>query len=99
MVLFRPGSDLARLYSIAVDPRHSGRGIGSALLVAANLEGDHVIGSELALFLVDFLVKGYASDAAIKQRLDNLVVYVLPRINPDGAELMFAPVKTGRRTN
>jgi hypothetical protein len=42
-----------------------------ALLVAANFEGDHVIGSELALFLVDFLVKGYATDAAVKQRLDN----------------------------
>jgi ribosomal protein S18 acetylase RimI-like enzyme len=35
VVLFRPGSDLARLYSIAVDPRHTGRGVGSALLAAA----------------------------------------------------------------
>jgi hypothetical protein len=70
-----------------------------ALLVAANFEGDHVIGSELALFLVDFLVKGYGTDAAIRQRLDNHVIYVLPRVNPDGAELMFAPFKTGRRTN
>jgi len=70
-----------------------------ALLVAANFEGDHVIGSELALFLVDALVKGYATDAGIKQRLDNNVIYVVPRVNVDGAELMFAPIKTGRRTN
>jgi hypothetical protein len=70
-----------------------------ALLVAANFEGDHVIGSELALFLADFFVRGYASDPAIKQRLDDGVVYILPRVNADGAELMFAPVKTGRRTN
>ncbi len=70
-----------------------------ALLVAANFEGDHVIGSELALYLVDSLVKGYATDAAIKQRLDNHVIFVVPRVNADGAELMFAPVKTGRRTN
>lgn len=70
-----------------------------ALLVAANFEGDHVIGSELALYLVDFLVKGYATDAAIKQRLDNQAIYVVPRVNADGAELMFAPVKSGRRTN
>lgn len=70
-----------------------------ALLVAANFEGDHVIGSELALFLVDALVKGYASDPTIKQRLDTHVVYVIPRVNADAAELMFAPVKTGRRTN
>jgi Zinc carboxypeptidase len=70
-----------------------------ALLVAANFEGDHVIGSELALYLVDALVKGYPTDAAIKQRLDHHVIYVVPRVNVDGAELMFAPVKTGRRTN
>ncbi|HEX7486145.1 MAG TPA: M14 family metallopeptidase [Vicinamibacterales bacterium] len=70
-----------------------------ALLVAANFEGDHLIGSELALYLVDALVRGYAADAAIKQRLDNHVIYVVPRVNVDGAELMFAPIRSGRRTN
>lgn len=70
-----------------------------ALLIAANLEGDHLIGSELALFIADHLSTAYASDATVKQRLDSCVVYILPRINPDGAELMFAAVKTGRRTN
>jgi hypothetical protein len=69
------------------------------LMLAATFEGDHLIGSELALFLVDALVKGYPSDTAIKQRLDNYVIYVVPRVNADGAELMFAPVKAGRRTN
>jgi hypothetical protein len=69
------------------------------LLVAANFEGDHLIGSELALFMVDALTRGYASDAAIKQRLDTGVIYVVPRVNADGAELMFAPVKALRRTN
>jgi hypothetical protein len=71
----------------------------TALLVAGTFEGDHLIGGELSLFLVDQLLTGYATDAAIKDRLDNHVIYVLPRVNPDGAELMFAPVKTGRRTN
>jgi hypothetical protein len=69
------------------------------LLVAANFEGDHVIGSELALFMVDALTKGYATDASIKQRLDTGVIYVVPRVNADGAELMFAPVKALRRMN
>jgi hypothetical protein len=69
------------------------------LLVAANFEGDHVIGSELALYVADFFVRGYTSDATVKQRLDDFVVYVVPRVNADGAELMFASVKTGRRTN
>lgn len=70
-----------------------------ALLIAANLEGDHVIGSELALYLADFLLNAYATDAAVKQRLDHSVIYVVPRLNPDGAEQMFAPVKALRRSN
>jgi ribosomal protein S18 acetylase RimI-like enzyme len=35
VVLFRPASTIARLYSIAVDPRSGGRGVGSRLLDGA----------------------------------------------------------------
>ena len=70
-----------------------------ALLLAANFEGDHLVGSEIALSVVEFLLKNYSSDAEVKQRLDNSTIYVIPRVNPDGAEGYFAPVKTGRRTN
>lgn len=69
------------------------------LLIAANFEGDHLIGSAIALSVVESLLNGYPADAAIKQRLENHVIYVVPRVNPDGAEQMFAPVKTGARTN
>jgi hypothetical protein len=69
------------------------------LLIAANFEGDHLIGGEICLFLADFLLTNYPGDGEVKQRLDNHVFYILPRVNPDGAELMFAPVKTGRKTN
>jgi len=70
-----------------------------ALLVAANFEGDHLVGSEIALSVVEFLLKSYPANAEVKQRLDNSTIYVVPRVNPDGAEGYFAPVKTGRRTN
>lgn len=69
------------------------------LLIAANFEGDHLIGSELALYIVENLLSGYASDERIRQRLDRHVIYVVPRVNPDGAEKMFAPIKTGSRLN
>jgi hypothetical protein len=70
-----------------------------ALLIAANFEGDHVIGSALAFYTVDFLLNAYPADAAVKQRLETSVIYVVPRVNPDGAEQMFASVKALRRTN
>jgi hypothetical protein len=70
-----------------------------ALLIAANFEGDQVVGSALALFVAESLLGGYATNPAIKQRLDEHTFYVVPRVNPDGAEMMFGALKTGRKTN
>ena len=70
-----------------------------ALLIAANFEGDQLIGSALSVFVAEALLTGYASNPTIKQRLDSHAFYILPRVNPDGAELMFAALKTGRKTN
>lgn len=70
-----------------------------ALLIAANFEGDQVIGSEVALFVAESLLTGSASNPAIKQRLDQHAFYIVPRANPDGAELMFAALKTGQKAN
>ena len=65
-----------------------------ALLVAANFEGDQLIGSELALYLARHLATSYAADAQVKKLLDEHAVYILPRVNPDGAEQMFGKVKS-----
>jgi hypothetical protein len=70
-----------------------------ALLIAAGFEGDHLVGTEIALAVAEFLAKNAAADAAVKARLDGGTVYVVPRVNPDGAEGFFAPLKTGSRTN
>ena len=70
-----------------------------ALLVAAGFEGDHLVGTEIALAVARYLLENAGSDAAVKERLAASTIYVLPRISPDAAEGYFAPVKTGRRTN
>jgi hypothetical protein len=64
-----------------------------ALLIVANLEGDHVIGSEVALGIAESLIKGYGQDEAVTKALDSRTFYILPRLNPDGAEAFFADVK------
>lgn len=69
------------------------------LLVAANFEADHLIGSEIVLSMSRFLLENYAANAEIKKALDESVVYLIPRVNPDGAEEFFAPVKFDRKTN
>ncbi len=66
-----------------------------AVLVVGNLEGDHVVGSHLALETIRFLL----NDPSAASVRSNQVVYVIPRLNPDGAEAMFASVKYDRRGN
>jgi len=70
-----------------------------ALLIAAGFEGDYLAGSEIALSVAEYLVKNAASSPEVKSRLDSSTIYIVPRVNPDGAEGFFAPLKTGLRTN
>ncbi|MBZ5495354.1 MAG: hypothetical protein LAP85_03050 [Acidobacteriia bacterium] len=70
-----------------------------ALLVAANFEGDHLVGSELAVYIIDYLLSNYATSPQVKQQIDTHAFYIIPRMNPDAAEFFFAPVKADRKTN
>jgi hypothetical protein len=70
-----------------------------AILVAANLEGKHVIGTEAALRLAEKLLAGYAKDKKIAALLDARTIYVAPLLNPDGAEVFFAPLRSDRFSN
>ncbi len=69
------------------------------MLIGANFEGDHLIGSEISLTVINHLLKNYSSDEAVKESIDKHVYYIIPRMNPDGAEKMFDNVKTGKKTN
>jgi hypothetical protein len=70
-----------------------------ALLVAANFEGDQLIGSELALATAHHLLHEYEADEAIQALVDEHVFYIVPRVNPDGAERYFAAVKGDVKKN
>jgi len=60
-----------------------------ALLICGNIEGDHVIGSEVAYGIAEYLVNNYGKDEEVNDVLDKRTFYIVPRLNPDGAELFF----------
>ncbi|MFH1765274.1 MAG: M14 family metallopeptidase, partial [Gemmatimonadota bacterium] len=68
------------------------------ILVVGNLEGDHLVGSQLALEAIRYLIAN-AREEAVQASLNDHVFYFFPRLNPDGAEAMFARVKWDRKTN
>ena len=69
-----------------------------AVLVVGNLSGDHVAGSSHALEIVRYLIAESGS-ADVQAILNEQVVYVIPRLNPDGAEAMFGATRWNRTGN
>ncbi len=63
-----------------------------AMFLCANIEGDHLIGSETALKTIEYILNNAESDNAVKEMLNHYTCYILPRLNPDGAERFFADV-------
>jgi hypothetical protein len=60
-----------------------------ALLIVATLEANHLIGGAAAVATAEHLLTSYGTNAEVTQLLDEHTVYIIPRANPDGAELAF----------
>ncbi len=68
--------------------------------IDGNNHGEEVITSAVTLYTIDFLLSEYGQDPEVTRLLDTRAVYILPRVNPDGAELCltspYRTVGTGR---
>jgi murein tripeptide amidase MpaA len=61
-----------------------------ALWVDGNLHASEVAGSSAALYFIQSLISRYGKDQEITRCLDTRTFYVVPRVNPDGAEWALA---------
>jgi murein tripeptide amidase MpaA len=61
-----------------------------AFWVDGNLHASEVTTSAAALYLIEALVKRYEKDANVTRALDTRAFYIVPRVNPDGAEWALA---------
>ena len=61
-----------------------------AFLIEANIHSLEVTGATAALHLIDRLLSSYGEDGRVTHLLDTRAFYVVPRLNPDGAELALA---------
>lgn len=53
----------------------------------STMHGDEPVGTELLIRLIDHLTTGYASDTRVRQIVDQVELWVLPMMNPDGNTL------------
>ncbi len=58
-----------------------------AIYVDGNIHAGEVTGCMVAVYLIDYLTDNYGKDEEVTHLLDTKTFYVLPRVNPDGAEL------------
>ncbi|MCK4765829.1 MAG: hypothetical protein KAW12_26755 [Candidatus Aminicenantes bacterium] len=70
-----------------------------AVFVSANLEGNHLPGTEAALMLISKLLNGNKTGKEIASFLKTRTVYIAPLLNPDAARQFFSKPVDERKTN
>lgn len=71
------------LTNSATGPHHE----KPAFYIDANIHAEEVATSQTALYTIWYLLTRYGTDDFVTWLLDHLTFYILPRVNPDGAEI------------
>lgn len=50
----------------------------------STMHGDETVGNEMCLFLIEHLLSNYGSDSRITNMVDELDIWIVPLMNPDG---------------
>ncbi|MCA1674457.1 MAG: M14 family metallopeptidase, partial [Actinobacteria bacterium] len=74
---------LATLTNRSTGPHHE----KPAIWIDANIHATELAGSVAAIHLINRIVTGFGHDRRVTRALDSRCFYVVPRLNPDGAEL------------
>jgi murein tripeptide amidase MpaA len=76
------------IWCMTLTQRHTGPAEEKpAFWLDANIHATEVTGAMAALHLIQYLLTNYETDAFVRRLLDERALYVVPRVNPDGAEL------------
>lgn len=68
-----------------------------AFILDAQHHAREVMTPEIALDMMDYLTSRYATDADVQRWVDNINIYVVPSVNPDGAMYVFTSNPDWRR--
>lgn len=50
----------------------------------STMHGDETVGNEMMLYLIDYLLTNYGSNARVTNIVDNIDLWIVPLMNPDG---------------
>jgi len=49
------------------------------------MHGDEVVGRELMVRLIKYLLTNYPSNERVKKIIDSMHIFIMPTMNPDGS--------------
>ncbi|MBL4698846.1 MAG: hypothetical protein JKX70_08425 [Phycisphaerales bacterium] len=64
-----------------------------ALLITAGIDGRHLVGTEMATRIAERILSDHS------ELLDSMTIYIIARVNPDGAERNLHPLTMGYKGN
>lgn len=71
-----------------------------AVLISADIQGNHLIGTEAALMVIEKLLTEYGSNKTITSLMQKRTVYAAPILNPDAASFYFtSPLYEGKKNH
>ena len=85
------------VWAVTVGGRESDK--RHAMLIAGGVEADRLIGSELTLGFLNYLLNSYGKVDSITQLVNSTTFYILPRVNPDASEAFFREPLYARTLN
>jgi len=75
------------IWLIEISAPTSKYSVKPAFYLDANTHAEELAGSTAALYLAHRLISGYQTDPEITRLLEQVTFYIIPRLNPDGAEI------------
>lgn len=51
-----------------------------------NMHGNEVVGRQILIYLIQFLLENYQKDERVTKLIDNVDIFIMPSMNPDGFE-------------
>lgn len=61
----------------------------SSILLTAAHHANEPLGVEICLYIIDYICQNYQTDIEVKKWVDNLEIWFVPVVNPDGYQFVF----------
>jgi len=75
------------LWILEISENVHNRSLGEPMFkYVANMHGDETLGRELVIFLAQYLLENYGSDARVTRLVNTTDIFLMPSLNPDGYE-------------